>query len=111
MDDPERDLRGLLGLLKAAITMPIMVAGCVIIAISWTAPEPLTPAPVPWGHYQDLLQTRIDQRAALGDCRGLQREMDTVLAKSDATFADYGHDSQALLDYIAEKMAQADCAQ
>jgi hypothetical protein len=100
---------GMLRLLKAAIILPVVFVGCVLILISPTDPALITPEPVPWGHYQDLLQTRIDQRAALGDCRGLQREMDAVLAKSDATLADYGHDSRALLDYIAAKMAQADC--
>jgi major membrane immunogen (membrane-anchored lipoprotein) len=66
-------------------------------------------AEVDWSNYAPNVKVVIDDLAAQGDCRGLQKQFDQAEANDDAQRARTGSGSAGLMTYIDEKLKAAGC--
>lgn len=64
---------------------------------------------VDWSKYSPGVKARIDQMAATRDCAGLQAEFNTADSNNAAQRARTGSNNADLMEYIDNKMKDADC--
>jgi hypothetical protein len=64
---------------------------------------------VPWENYPSGLQQQIDDAAAAGDCEALVGVREDAVASESAQIEETGIGSEALIRYLDDQLAAADC--
>lgn len=108
MEDTRPPLGPLILLRLAQLIGLAWIAGVVLLSCSLIQQD--EESGVPWEDYSPDVKTRIDNLAANGNCKALQKEFDTAAKTSDATMARTGtHNNADLMDYIDQAMRDAGC--